>query len=301
VGHFAKYTERLAWQGEDLVKELLEKSGNALHVPAGENFFPQRNIEVLTGKNVKRVYNAPAKGLLWGWEVPAYVTMKAVAAGAFLVPMLSLVIRNSRGYIGLGNLFAGIITGLIFLVATTALLVKDLDQPKRFHYVLLRPQWKSWLVRGGYALTLYGGLLTLTGLALWFVGSSVWGAVLPWLAVATAIAAIVTAVYTAFLFAQARGRDFWQSPLLPLHMLVHAFVAGGAIFTLLDAVGLTKAGNFAAWVLLLSLCANLLVLLAELTVAHPTSDAKATAAMILKGPYRSRFWWAVITGNIIPR
>ena len=28
VGHFARYTERLAWQGEDLVKELLEKSGN---------------------------------------------------------------------------------------------------------------------------------------------------------------------------------------------------------------------------------------------------------------------------------
>ena len=297
VGHYAKYTERMACQGEDLVKTLLEKSGQAVEVPANEAFTPQKNIEVLTGKGAKRVYNAPNKGILWGWEVPAYLTTKAIATGAFLLPLLALTLSHDSSLAGLLN---GIWISLVFLIATTALLVKDLDQPKRFFYVLLRPQWKSWLVRGGYTLTLYGGLLTLTGVAAFQSGNGVWNAVLPWAAYLTAIVAVVAAVYTAFLFAQARGRDFWQSPLLPLHMLTHAFMAGGAIFILLNTLGLAQSGNFAAWVLLLSLGVNLLILLAELSITHPTADAKAVVQMILKGPYRNRFWWAVMSGNVIP-
>lgn len=300
VGHFARYTERMVWQGEDLVKELLEKSGNTLEVPAGESFAPQKSIEVLTGKSAKRVYNAPDKGLLWGWEVPAYVTTKAVASGAFLVPMLALTVQKGHEFDWLINLFTGIVISLVFLIATTALLVKDLDQPRRFLYVLLRPQWKSWLVRGGYTLAVFGALLTLTAVAIRLGGGRVWGAILPWAAYSTALAAIVAAVYTAFLFAQARGRDFWQSPLLPLHMLIHAFAAGGAVFVLLDGFGLAETGNFAAWVLLVSLCANLLILLAELTITHPTADAKAAVRMIVKGRYRNRFRWAVVGGNILP-
>src|SRR5690348_7902629 len=35
----------------------------------------------------KRVYDGPSKGVLWGWEVSAYVWTKAIAAGAFLVPI----------------------------------------------------------------------------------------------------------------------------------------------------------------------------------------------------------------------
>ena len=48
---------------------------------------------------------------------------------------------------------------------------------------------------------------------------------------------VLTAVYTAFLFAQARGRDFWQSPLLALHMLTNSALTGGAMVLLLTLVG----------------------------------------------------------------
>ena len=44
---------------------------------------------------------------------------------------------------------------------TGGLLVKDIDRPDRFLYVLLRPQWKSWLVRGAYIITVFGGLVSL--------------------------------------------------------------------------------------------------------------------------------------------
>ena len=44
---------------------------------------------------------------------------------------------------------------LIFLALTGVLLVADLKRPERFLWVLLRPQWSSWLVRGAYGISLY--------------------------------------------------------------------------------------------------------------------------------------------------
>jgi predicted membrane protein len=41
--------------------------------------------------------------------------------------------------------------------------------------------------------------------------------------------AIMTAVYTGYLFAQAKARDMWQNPLLPPHLLVQAILLGSAI------------------------------------------------------------------------
>jgi len=48
-------------------------------------------IDVLTGK-ARRVYDTPDKGILWGWEVSAYVFTKAIAAGAFLIPFLAIIL-----------------------------------------------------------------------------------------------------------------------------------------------------------------------------------------------------------------
>ena len=39
---------------------------------------------------------------------------------------------------------------------------------------------------------------------------------------------LATACYTAYLFAQARARDLWQSPLLAPHLAVQAVLAGAA-------------------------------------------------------------------------
>src|SRR2546425_189530 len=100
------------------------------------------------------------------------------------------------------------IIALLFLLITTGLLIVYLKQPRRFLYVLLRPQWKSWLVRGAYFLVAYSIVVT-AWLALRLVGASGLADLLLWPA---AMLAIPTAVYTAFLFAQAKGRDLWQNP-----------------------------------------------------------------------------------------
>lgn len=296
VGHYAKHTERMAWQGEDIVKELLEKSATTVEEPANGEFSPPKSIEVLTGhNNAKRVYNAPGKGVLWGWEVPAYVTTKAISAGVyFLAAWLQL---NSHGSVWSDEFFQlGVGVSLLFLLLTTALLVKDLDQPKRFLYVILRPQWRSWLVRGGYALSLFGGVLTLQLAGAW-KGVEV---LVSWLVIPGLLLALVVAVYTAFLFAQARGRDFWQSPVLPLHMIVHSLMAGAAMFMLLDGAGFVSIGDRLTTVFVGAIAANLIILAIELYTAHPTADAKAVVKMITKGKYRQEFWMVLLACNVLP-
>jgi formate-dependent nitrite reductase membrane component NrfD len=50
---------------------------------------------------------------------------------------------------------------LLFLAATMLLLVLDLKKPGRFLYILTKPNLNSWLVLGGYVLTVFGILLAV--------------------------------------------------------------------------------------------------------------------------------------------
>ena len=297
VGHFAKEAEKMAFSNGDVVTAILE--ANKQYDTAGNiaKNGPQKSVEVLMGKEARRVYDTPSKGILWGWEVSGYVWTKAISAGAFLVPFLALVFGWSTVEAPLQWWSIGL--GISFLVATGILLVMDLDQPKRFAYVLLRPHWGSWLVKGGYSITLYGGLLTLIAAALFFD----WAPVLTIANWATAVAAVVVAIYTAFLFAQAKGRDFWQSPSLALHMLVHSLMAGAAAFALLTLFTETSASwsTYLTNLMYATIGFNLLTLLLELTTTHPTEDAKRTVDMIVKGRYARLFYGGVIlTGNLLP-
>ncbi len=238
----------------------------------------------------------PDKGVLWGNDVVAYVWTKAISAGAFLLLFAAYVLGLSVDTV---LAWTGGTVAMTFLLATTILLVSDLTQPKRFLYVLLRPQWKSWLVLGGYALTLYGLALTLWVAAM-LTGRTEAAEIIGWF---TAALAVVTAVYTAFLFAQAKGRDFWQSPTLVLHMLLHAVLAGAAVF----ALALLFSAPGAEWTayvrntLIAAVILNLLVIAAEMLTPHPTADARKTVQAIVCGRYRSYFWFlGIAIGNILP-
>lgn len=291
VGHFAKKTEKLAFDEGDLLIAVAKKGANVT------NGSGQKQVEDFMD-DPKRVYDAPNKGILWGWEVSSYVWTKAIATGAFLVPFLA-VLMGKGVFANPETWWWSLGISLFFLIATTILLVKDLDQPTRFIYVMLRPQWRSWLVRGGYSLAAFGGLLTIWGVTMWFDLQKLETPVL-WL---TAAFGVLASVYTAFLFAQARGRDFWQSPVLPIHMLVHSFMAGAAVMLLVGS----WSGSPEQWtaflknVLVVSIGINLLTLLLELVSKHPTEDARLVVKMILSGHYSKLFWGNVIlVGNILP-
>ncbi|MEZ5044635.1 MAG: 4Fe-4S dicluster domain-containing protein [Saprospiraceae bacterium] len=295
VGHYAKEAEKLAFSNGDVLEALMKVKQQELTAGEVAKNGKTKSIDLMLGK-ARRVYDSPDKGILWGWEVSAYVVTKAIAAGAFLVPFIATVFGGIA--IGATTQWLSLGIGLLFLGLTGLLLVMDLDRPDRFLNVLLRPQWGSWLVRGGYAITVYGGLISLLGLATWMD----WAGLIPAINWLTAITAMLVAVYTAFLFAQAKGRDFWQSPTLAIHMLVHSFMAGAATFALLGLfLGDTEWLPFLGLVLVLGIGLNLGTILLELTMTHPTSDAKRTVEMITKGRYRTKFWLGVIVfGNLLP-
>lgn len=297
VGHFAKEAEKMAFSNGDIINAVLEINAQYSTTEEFASNGPKKSVEVLMGKEARRVYDTPDKGILWGWEVSGYVWTKAIAAGALLVPIIAWVFGWAEFGVGIEAWSYGL--GLFFLIMTGVLLIMDLDQPTRFLYVLLRPHWGSWLVKGGYTITLFGALVTLLGASL-FLGWDFLKPALNWL---TLITAIVLAVYTAFLFGQAKGRDFWQSPTLALHMLIHALMAGAAAFTLVALLVDTPP----SWILYLrnmllgAIGFNLLILFFELTSSHPTEDAKYTVKMITKGRYARLFYGGVLgIGNFLP-
>lgn len=294
VGHYAKAAEKMMNTNDDV--DLLQMSiDNSMEAAYQKKESENPNyIDVLTGK-ARRVYDTPDKGILWGWEVSAYVFTKAIAAGAFLIPFLAMVLGYEVS--STAKLWSAGIS-LVGLALTGLFLVMDLDRPDRFLNVLLRPQWNSWLVKGGYTISIFGLLITVWG-ANTFFEIGIPEIPLLWV---TAIFAVLLAVYTAFLFAQAKGRDFWQSPTLPLHMLVHSVMAGVAIFVIASFVfGTEDWMTILSKTMIIALVVNLLTLVSELTITHPTTAAKTVVKMITKGRYKNLFWMVtVLLGNIIP-
>ncbi|MFY9342971.1 MAG: 4Fe-4S dicluster domain-containing protein [Planctomycetota bacterium] len=204
----------------------------------------------------------------WGWKVAAYLVTKGVAAGASLwAPFVAFMPSASS----LGRNWLPEILALLFLGLTNVLLVVDLKRPKQFLSIVLRPNTRSWLVKGAWVLMAFGGLTTaiLVARALGLHGLADG---LRW---TNLVAASMAAAYTAFLFAQCEGRDLWQHTrvLLP-HLLVQALCVGGA--ALLPFVPDTR---LAVAVAVLAVVHHGLGLL-ERVARHETHNAKMAAALL---------------------
>jgi formate-dependent nitrite reductase membrane component NrfD len=193
-----------------------------------------------------------------------------------------------------------VLLALIFLAITTVFLVTDLKRPERFYTILLRPQWRSWLTIGSYILVVYGALLGMSLLTAMF-GATSFRHFLLW---PGGIAAVLAAIYTGFLFAQAKGRDLWLSPALPVHLLVQALLAGASSLAIVGVVVTSNSATTSMLhdMLLWSLVANLfIILVGELWMPHGTQDAAGAARMILRGLYARPFWGIVVVlGHLVP-
>jgi Ni/Fe-hydrogenase subunit HybB-like protein len=165
--------------------------------------------------------------------------------------------------------------------------------------VVFTPQSKSWLARGAFSLI---GYSTLTGL-FWLgavIGVSMVTTALIWPVVITGFLA---ACYTAFLFGQCEGRDLWQTPLLPAHLIVQALLCGAAVLALLPGSlgGTTAVVSLAGEVLIGCLVLHLLMVLGEVAMPHTTDNSKYAARLITHGPFSSAFWAGAVTlGGILP-
>jgi Fe-S-cluster-containing dehydrogenase component/formate-dependent nitrite reductase membrane component NrfD len=250
-------------------------------------------------------YNAQHK-VPWHWPVPAYLVTKGIAAGLVLLFALAAFMGIE---LPAETLVAASGLSLAFLSLTTILLVADLEKPERFLYILLRPQWRSWLTRGAVVLisaSLLGTVWFGLELGAYFgwVEAELASSARLWLLALASPVAVMTAVYTAFLFGQAEGRDLWQSPVLPIHLLVQAILAGSAVMlVLVPLVGMPAPLEGVARVAFaLSLATDLLVLFfAEMGMPHATEVAARAAHSIHAGKYARQFWGgAIFLGHAVP-
>jgi len=175
-----------------------------------------------------------------------------------------------------------------FLALTGVILILDLEHPERFYLIFTKHQWRSWLVRGAFIIGAYS-LVLLLHLAASFSGAIV---VQQWLAIAGIPLAIMTAVYTGYLFAQSKARDLWQNPLLPPHLFVQALLAGSAVVSGIAIALNLPSRDALLWLLAASALTHLLFVLGELTLGHPTAHAHLALQEMVAGKYAKPFWFA---------
>jgi Ni/Fe-hydrogenase subunit HybB-like protein len=178
--------------------------------------------------------------------------------------------------------------------------------------IFTKAQWRSWLVKGAFIIAGY----TLV-LALHFVlsifgyqmaapseNAASWSTVAQsWLMFPGIVLAALTAIYTAYLFAQAKARDLWQNPLLPPHLLVQALLLGAAVlmpFAVSSSFNSPGEEFFSAafiaiiWILGMASLLHLLMVLGEVSLTHPTAHARVAIWEMTRGRYRTVFWAGVI-------
>jgi hypothetical protein len=207
VGHFAKYAESRLEQADTpsmIVQLALEKKAKSAS-PRDQAIIRDVMSKLSDDSpKAKRVYDQPSKGILWGWEVSAYLTTKALATGPYMVFMLLALTIGIAPKVMLGGF---LLLSLAMLSLTGILLIIDLDRPERFLYVLLRPNWSSWLVKGAYLLLGYGAVISLHLVGLFMdaswtfhVNLAILGIPLAWM----------SGIYTGFLLRQGKARQEWS-------------------------------------------------------------------------------------------
>ena len=224
----------------------------------------------------------------WDWRVSLYTFTKGIASGAYLVAA-ALFLFGVLSPEGAMWRWGAPILAAFFLATTGALLIWDLEHPERFHLIFTRPHWSSWLVKGAFVIAGYWAVLALH-LASSLAG---WERVRAALVVPGLPLAGLAAVYTAYLFAQAKARDLWQSPLLPAQLLVQAVLAGAASLLLISTVLAPEAVRVLSFTTAAFSLVELLLIWGETTMGHATAHARLGAWEMTSGRYRGFFWSGV--------
>jgi formate-dependent nitrite reductase membrane component NrfD len=246
------------------------------------------------GQIVARTVYTTEHPMPWKGMVTAYLVTKAIGAGALIIAAL-LVLLGHAGRQGAVGILPPVLAGL-FTFVTGVLLVADLKQPRRFWYLLTRPNWRSWLVRGAVILGIYAAVS-----AAWFAAGLLEEAgAIRALAAPGFVLGAATAGYTAYLFGQCEGRDFWQTPMLLPVLLAQAVIAGASAFLVADVFLGVPEPDAIRWTLLGAIVAVAIFTFAELT-ARGTAHVEMAVAEMTRGRFAARFWvGGVLLGLVVP-
>jgi Ni/Fe-hydrogenase subunit HybB-like protein len=109
--------------------------------------------------------------------------------------------------------------------------------------------------------------------------------------------------YTAFLFGQAEGRDFWQSPLLLPILLVQAVIAGASVLGLLSWPLYTgsSVSTSLTIILLSAIILHIFLIMIEVFGSHSNSHVATAAHYMRSGRFKDIFWGVFFAlGSLLP-
>jgi Fe-S-cluster-containing dehydrogenase component/formate-dependent nitrite reductase membrane component NrfD len=230
----------------------------------------------------------------WGLDMALYLLTKGIGTGTMLLSAL-LWWFGDRSLL---TRIVGPTISVVFIVATAVLLIVDLERPERFYYILVRPNWGSWMVWGAYFLTAHGAIAGLWLVAGWFGLPAVLTA-LVWPAV---VVSVLATCYTGFLFAQGRARDLWQGPNATFDLLAQAIAEGAALLVLASLFVSGPSVALLTWTLLGAMAVHLAFITVEnLLTPSPTRHHELAVGTITHGAFARLFWGgAMIGGGILP-
>jgi len=272
-----------------------------LAIAEGKEYLSQipdsqrEKLKPLRGSGTATTVSDIAHPAPWGWKVSSYFLSKGIAAGAMMLAVLLLAVGAG------GSALADVVPGAVALAGiavTGVFLVWDLKQPTRFHYLFIRPQWKSWLTRGAQIINVAALVATVFTVAAVFDLDGLRDA-LRW---AMVPAGAALAGYTAFLFNQCEGRDLWQSRMLLPHTLVNALLAGAGTLALAAVFFDTTADvrDTLAWSLGVAAAISGVIALLDAYGPHPTRQAQRAAKNLRRDLYAMRFRGGLLLGALVP-
>ena len=246
---------------------------------------------------VQEAFNVQHK-VPWHWPIAVYVTTKHLAGGIAMI-LAALALTPSLA-LPSSLMAGGGVLALIGLAVTLSLLVYDLERPDRFFFLLVRPQWRSWIARAAWILTSFGVVFGGWWFSTLAVGPLSTGAQAA-LALATLPLGWLTATYTAFLFAQAEGRDLWQAPHMPAVLTAQALGLGA---TALAALGFLGTPDAVQGILMgmgsIGLLAGGLIQLAGDATAPASENGRRALESLRSGPYKAHYWGGLALGALVP-
>jgi len=275
----------------------------------------------------------------WGVWVSFYIFFIGLSAGSFLLSTLIFVFGNKKlepvGRLAVIQAFFCLLTGLIFVWI-------DLGQWQRFWEVMVYPQWHSVLA---WEIWFYNAYIVLLLAEMWFLlrcDLSRWAIeaegvarafyrtlslghrcasdtgrhvcaprTANWLMVLGMIGIpIALGVHggTGAIFAVAKARAGWNSPIFPLVFIVSALASGGALLLSLRAFVVRGDGNLdllrsLARITGAILIFDLLLLGLEFLVAlySAVPDHQQVYDLMATGPYWEVFWiQELLVGALVP-
>jgi len=252
---------------------------------------------------------------IWGWEIPVYLFLGGMAAGAMILSSLLALRKEERSptarWLALAApLLVSVGMGALFLDLAHKLYVWRFYLAFRWTSPM---SWGAWILVVVYPVTILFALASLDEAQLAkasaFLGRLGLGRLpgaaralvsgkeraLAWTHLATGAG---LGVYTGILLSTLGARALWNSALLGPLFLVSGLSTGAALF-LLFPVAEEERHFLVRWDMLAIGLELMLIVLVLVGLATSGAAGQAAAGLLLGGRYTAQFWTLVVIGGLV--